>query len=279
LNLLKYMLASIKIGIDHDLSWTNPALSILLRTASPFASIMTSSLIYTVGTSAAHSFTDEGLMYVMVGAFMYIHFASYAWVPTLAIGEGKNLFVFQYITITKGSSSFYLAGRTMSSFTVSLLTCSLSFLLSYLSISFLIGHYPTIILSFQSILLMLAIFVLNLPSSLGLGFLLASYALYASKFEWALPSYVAGLLMITSGALFPVNLLPYPISYISTYLPFTEFIRAARDILLYSKINDFLYSTAEGFVGGILLFLFGYITYLYSEKRARKTGALDRRLA
>ncbi len=268
-----------RIGIYHDLSWTNPMLSIMLRAVYPYSSIMTSCLIFTVGSKAASKFTDVGLLYVMIGAFLYMHFASYAWVPTLAIGEGKNLFVFQYIIITKASSKFYLAGRTFSSFVVSILTATIGFILSYITMGSIVGHFPQLSLGPYSVVSIFAISLLNIPASLGLGYILASYALYASKFEWALPAYIAGMIMILSGALFPVTLLPYPVSFVAQYIPFTEFIRAARDVLLYSNMSDFLLSITTGFAGGLILLLIGYFVYEYSEEKARKVGALDRRLA
>ena len=38
--------------------------------------------------------------------------------------------------------------------------------------------------------------VVNIFASMGLGFLLGAYAIFASKFEWALPTYVSGLLIL-----------------------------------------------------------------------------------
>ena len=83
----------------------------------------------------------------------------------------------------------------------------------------------------------------------------------------------------TIGALFPVTLLPYPFSLVAQYIPFTEFINVARDVLLYYNIPDFFSSILVGFAGGLLLILISYFAYDYSEQRARKVGILDRRLA
>ena len=47
-----------------------------------------------------------------------------------------------------------------------------------------------------SMSLLLGALIANVPATLGLGILLAAYTIFASKFEWALPTYVAGLLMV-----------------------------------------------------------------------------------
>lgn len=273
------ILASVLIGVYHDLSWTNPILAILLRTLSPLSSTLTACFIYLVGSRLTNTYSDSGLAYILVGAILYTHIASYAWVPTVAIGEGKNLFVFQYITITPSSATNYLVGRSLSSFAISLITSALAFVSAYFLLSYFVYHLIIIKASYFSLPLTFLVLLVNFPASLGLGFYLAAYALYASKFEWALPSYVAGLLMVFSGALFPPNVLPIPLSAIASYLPFTQLIQAVRDVVIYSDYNSFIINIALGSVGALVLLGSGYFLFKFSETRARKIGALDRRLA
>src|SRR5215831_2387606 len=116
--------ASAWMGIQHDLAWTTPALSLLLRAVAPFASAMTTCIIYWFGTTFSTSvvFDPSRLAFVLVGSTLYAHVASYAWVPTIAIAEGKNLSVFPHIYLTSRSTAGYLAGRTLSSFVISVVT-------------------------------------------------------------------------------------------------------------------------------------------------------------
>ncbi len=117
---------------------------------------------------------------------------------------------------------------------------------------------------------------------MGLGFLLGAYAIFASKFEWALPTYVSGLLMVFSEALFPVKLLPFPFANFGDILPFTNFIRASRDVLLpvgaTSNMSLYLPHLAESLVGGLIMLGLGLITFKYAEQRARRIGVLDRKV-
>jgi ABC-2 type transport system permease protein len=128
--------------------------------------------------------------------------------------------------------------------------------------------------------LMLAVALLvNIPGALGLGYLLGAYSLYASKFEWALPGYVAGLLMVFSGALFSPSILPWPVSVGAAALPYTVFINAGRDAIIYNAPGAYAWSLLYCVVGGLLVLLFGLTVFRAAESKARKDGVIDRRLA
>jgi ABC-type polysaccharide/polyol phosphate export permease len=278
---LRPILASAWMGIQHDLAWTTPVLSVALRAVAPFASAMTVSIIYWFGTSSnsAVAFSPVKLAYVLIGSTLYAHVASYAWVPTVAIAEGKNLSVFPHIYITSRSTAFYVAGRVLSSFVISVITSVAALILAYVALgSFLSTQIPAVV-TLSSVAMLAAALVANVPGALGLGFLLGAYSLYASKFEWSLPGYVAGLLMVFSGAIFPTSILPWPISVGAQYLPFTQFIAAARESLLPGSSGDYLTSMGLCLLGGVTLLLVGMFVYFASERRARKDGVIDRRLA
>jgi len=274
------LFAAAWMGIQHDLAWTTPAASLLLNVVAPFASVMTTSIIYWFGAShGTTGFDPTHLAYILVGATLYAHIAAYAWVPTVAIAEGKNLAVFPHIYLTSRSTAVYLAGRALSSFVISTITSMLALAAAY----FVLGVFfhtgiPLIVTPLSLALLAVALLV-NIPGALGLGYLLGSYSLYASKFEWSLPGYVAGLLMVFSGALFPPTTLPWPISSAAAALPYTLFISAARDAIIYGHLADYAYSLLFCAVGGLIMLAVCLRIYLAAEKRARRDGVLDRRLA
>jgi len=278
---LRPILASAWMELQHDIAWTNPALSVALRVVAPFASAMTVSIIYWFGTtnSSAVLFSPDRLAFVLIGSTLYAHVASYAWVPTVAIAEGKNLSVFPHIYLTSRSTAFYVAGAALSSFVISTITSVAALILAYLALgSFLGTHIPAMV-TLTSVAMVAAALVANIPGALGLGFLLGAYSLYASKFEWSLPGYVAGLLMVFSGALFPTSILPWPVSVGAQYLPFTQFIAAAREALLPGSSGDYLTSMGLCLLGGAILLAVSLLVYFASEKKARKDGVIDRRLA
>jgi ABC-type polysaccharide/polyol phosphate export permease len=268
------------MGIQHDIAWTTPALSVALRAVAPFASAMTVSIMYWFGTTNSPSglFTPEHLAYVLIGSTLYAHVASYAWVPTVAIAEGKNLSVFPHIYLTSRSTAFYVAGRALSAFVISTITSIAALILAYYALGAFMGVSIPVTVTASSALMVAAALLANVPAALGLGYLLGAYSLYASKFEWSLPGYVSGLLMVFSGALFPTSILPWPVSVGANYLPFTQFIAAARGALLPGS-GDYATSMALCLIGGLAMFGASLLVYLAAERKARKDGVIDRRLA
>jgi len=277
---LRPLFAAAWMGMQHDLAWTTPALSVGLRAVAPFASAMTVSIIYWFGAtnSASGVFTPSHLAYILIGSTLYAHVASYAWVPTVAIAEGKNLSVFPHIYLTSRSTSFYVAGRALSAFVISTITSLAALAVAWYVLGSFLGVQIPVVVTTSSALMVGAALLANIPAALGLGYLLGAYSLYASKFEWSLPGYVAGLLMVFSGALFPTTILPWPVSAGAYYLPFTQFIAAARGALLPGSA-DYLTSMALCLVGGAIFYVLGLLVYFASERKARKDGVIDRRLA
>jgi len=275
------LLASAWMGIQHDIAWTNPVLSVALRAVAPFAAAMTVSIIYWFGSSnsAAGVFNPQYLAFVLIGSTLYAHVASYAWVPTQAIAEGKNLSVFPHIYITSRSTAFYVAGRALSAFVISTITSVAALVVAYYVLQSFFGVQIPVLVTGSSALLFGVALIANIPGALGLGYLLGAYSLYASKFEWSLPGYVSGLLMVFSGALFPTTTLPWPLSVGAYYLPFTQFIAAAREALLPGTSGSYAYPLALCVLGGLLLFAGSLLVYFAAEKKARKDGVIDRRLA
>jgi ABC-2 type transport system permease protein len=131
-----------------------------------------------------------------------------------------------------------------------------------------------------SVSLLFFAMLVNILAALGLGLLLSAYALFATKFEWALPTYVAGLLMVFSEALFPVSLLPRPLSDIANVLPFTEFMRASRQAMIQGgSVYSYFSYLGLSVLGGIIVLALGFLAFRYAENRARRLGVIDKKTA
>jgi len=243
---------------------------------------MTALTILYIGFRNGVSITPEKFPYqlgfIIIGATLYAHISAYSWVPTLAIAEGKWTFVFPQVYVSTRSSPPYLAGRCLASFASSTVTSIASLAIAVVISLLLFGVAIPLVVTPLSVVLFGVALVVNIFASMGLGFLLGAYAIFASKFEWALPTYVSGLLMVFSEALFPVTSLPHPFSDIGNVLPFTEFIRASRSVLLDGSVGSYFYYLGLSLVGGIILLVLGLLAFKYSERRARRLGVLDRKV-
>jgi ABC-2 type transport system permease protein len=278
---LKAIVASIRVGWYREFNWTNPLAGFSLRTVGPLAGVIAASTIYYVASvhNIPPSFDPSRLAYILIGAALYTHVASYSWVPTLAIAEGKWTYVFPQVYISPHSSLPYLTGRTIASFASSTLTVIVSLVLSFLVLSSIFHTSIPFIVTPLSVTLLFLAMVVNVLAAFGLGLLLSAYALFATKFEWALPTYVAGLLMIFSEALFPVSLLPHPVSDFANVLPFTEFMRASRYAMIYGDMPSYFLYLGLSAVGGAIFLGVGFLAFRYAENRARRLGVIDKKTA
>ncbi len=278
---LRAMVASIRVGWYREFNWTNPLTGFSLRTVGPLASVIAASTVYYVGSTnnIPPSFDPSRLAYILIGAALYAHVAAYSWVPTLAIAEGKWTYVFPQVYISPHSSLPYLTGRTLASFVTSTLTVIVSLVLSFYVLSAVFHTNIPFIVTPLSVALLFFAMLVNIFAALGLGLLLSAYALFATKFEWALPTYVAGLLMVFSEALFPVSFLPHPVSDVANVLPFTEFMRASRQAMIYGDMQSYFSYIGLAVLGGSIVLALGFVAFRYAENRARRLGVIDKKTA
>jgi len=276
------MVASIRVGWYREFNWTNPLTGFSLRTVGPLASVIAASTVYYVGSTnnVPPSFDPSRLAYILIGAALYAHVAAYSWVPTLAIAEGKWTYVFPQVYISPHSSLPYLTGRTLASFVTSTMTVLVSLVLSFYVLSSVFHTNIPFMVNPLSVSLLFLAMLVNIFAALGLGLLLSAYALFATKFEWALPTYVAGLLMVFSEALFPVSFLPWPLSAIANVLPFTEFMRASRQAMIQGgTVYAYFSYLGLAVLGGIVVLAMGFLAFRYAENRARRMGVIDKKTA
>jgi len=279
---LRAMVASIRVGWYREFNWTNPLTGFSLRTVGPLASVIAASTVYYVGSTnnVPPSFDPSRLAYILIGAALYSHVAAYSWVPTLAIAEGKWTYVFPQVYISPHSSLPYLTGRTLASFVTSTMTVIVSLVLSFYVLSSVFHTNIPFMVNPLSVSLLFLAMLVNIFAALGLGLLLSAYALFATKFEWALPTYVAGLLMVFSEALFPVSFLPWPLSAIANVLPFTEFMRASRQAMIQGgTVYAYFSYLGLAVLGGIVVLATGFLAFRYAENRARRLGVIDKKTA
>ena len=275
---IRAIAASVWMGWQRDLEWTNPLLSLGVKAIAPAAAVLSASIVYWYGSSFVGRFSPERLAYIVVGASLYAQIATYAYVPTAAISEGKWTNVYPQVCITPTSSIPYLAGRCLASFTASVPIVIVSLVVSYYVSGMLFGLSPVLIVSSSSVSMFAVALLASIPAVLGLGYLLGSYSIFVSRFEWALPSYISGVLMIFSEALFPATVLPWPLSLFSEALPFTYFMRASRAALIYGSISAYAVSMSYALLGGLLFLAVGLVAFRWAEKRGREKGLIDRKV-
>jgi ABC-type polysaccharide/polyol phosphate export permease len=278
MKLAKAVFASAWMGWQREMQWANPMFCLIVKTVAPIAAVLTAAAVYWFGSSFAGIFTPEHLAYIILGSSLYSQVSAYAYVPTSAIAEGKWSNLYPQVFITPPSSIPYLAGRCLASFADSAPVIAISLAVSYYASYALFGTPPAFVVTSTSALMVAAALVASLPCAIGLGYVLGSYSVFVSRFEWALPSYVSGLLMIFSEALFPASVLPYPLPVVVEALPFTYLMRASRAALIYNSWSLYLSSMGYLTIGGLVVLAVGIYTFSMAERSARRKGLLDKKV-
>jgi ABC-2 type transport system permease protein len=113
-----------------------------------------------------------------------------------------------------------------------------------------------------------------IPSIYGLGFAFASLVITVKEAN-AFVFLIRGLVMIFCGITFPITLLPGWMQTIAAWLPQTYLIHGMRAAAFANAgISQLLPDLLPLLGFGTFWLLVGYFTFLWMERRARRTGAI-----
>jgi ABC-2 type transport system permease protein len=113
-----------------------------------------------------------------------------------------------------------------------------------------------------------------IPSIYGLGFAFASLVITIKEAN-AFVFLVRGLVMIFCGITFPVSILPGWMQSFAKWLPQTYLINGVRAAAFSNAgINELLPDLIPLLLFGTVWLIIGYFTFIWMERRARRTGAI-----
>jgi ABC-2 type transport system permease protein len=113
-----------------------------------------------------------------------------------------------------------------------------------------------------------------MPSIYGLGFAFASLVM-AAKEANAFVFFVRGLVMIFCGISYPISVLPGWMQSVAAWLPQTYIIHAIRSAALTNAGLAELAPDLLAMLGfGLLWVAAGYLAFVWTERRARRSGSL-----
>ncbi|EJV74121.1 ABC transporter permease [Bacillus cereus] len=125
-----------------------------------------------------------------------------------------------------------------------------------------------------NIFLLLLIIFCSMFAAMGLGLLIGSFGLLIRDINLVLNT-MASLLMILTGAQFPIKYLPYIFQDISRFIPITRGIEASKAVLHGESGFRVYQLIMEEFILGIIYMILGYISLRVIEKLAREKASLD----
>lgn len=125
-----------------------------------------------------------------------------------------------------------------------------------------------------SVWMILLMMLAAIPSIYGLGFAFASLVITVKE-AYAFVFLIRGIVMIFCGITFPVSLLPGWMQTIARWLPQTYLIHGMRAAAFSNAgIRELAPDLLPLLLFGTFWLLIGYFTFIWMERRARRTGAI-----
>jgi ABC-2 type transport system permease protein len=262
------------LGWAIESNWADPFLFAVYSIVRPIASSLILVVMYYVITRGKTGLDLFAYLYVGNAFFMYVYNVLFgtAWV----IHEDREHYqMLRYIYISPIKMYYYLFGRGIAKIIVTttavIITIAFGILVLKIPINLLAVNYPLLLFSVAA-----GIFIIAC-----LGILLAGITLVTARHSMTLTEGLAGLFYLACGAIYPIDILPIWLQYLSKVLPLTYWLELIRRSVLGKSLSTTLggYSNFELIlimaITTLILALFSHYVYRSIEHIARKHGRID----
>jgi len=264
-----------KLGWAMESNWTDPFLFAIYSVVRPIASSLILVVMYYVITRGKTSL--DLFAYIFVGNAFFMYVINVLFGISWVIHEDREHYqMIRYIYISPIKMYYYLFGRGIAKMILTtvavIITIAFGMLVLKIPIDLLSVNYPLLIFS-----VLVGIFIITC-----LGILLAGISMVTAHHSFALTEGIAGLFYLACGAIYPIDILPVWLQYISKVLPLTYWLELVRRAVLgksmstaLSGYSDFKLIVIMLATTLVLAFFSNYI-YRSIEHIARKHGMIDR---
>ena len=263
-----------QLGWRIEANWTDPMIFVVYRIARPLATALILAAMYiAVRGSASQHASFAGF---------YVANAFHEFVDTVLIGMGWTVFeereeyeTLKYVYTSSTGLLTYLVGRSSVKFVLATVSCVVVLVVGWL----LVGvrwEWSAVRWGY-----LLPALVLGLGSTLALGMLLAGWALVLTRVAITVLEGVSLSLYLLCGVIFPIDLLPVAVRWVTLLLPFTWWYETLRRFLLGAPSHGFFGGFSDpALLGGLAAStaVFAVVArggYAAFEHRARSLGRLD----
>lgn len=263
-----------QLGWAMESNWTDPFLFAIYSIVRPVASSLILVVMYYVITRGKTALDLFAYIYVGNAFFMYVINVLFgiSWV----IHEDREHYqMIRYIYISPIRMYYYLFGRGIAKMILTtvavIITMAFGMLVLKIPVNLLAVNYPLLLFS-----ILAGIFIITC-----LGILLAGITMVTAHHSWALTEGMAGLFYLACGAIYPIDILPIWLQYLSKVLPLTYWLELIRRSVLGKSLSP----TLSGYTNlqlilimaatTLVLALFSHWIYRSIEYIARKYGKID----
>lgn len=263
-----------QLGWAMESNWTDPFLFAIYSVVRPLASSLILVVMYYVVTRGKTGMDLFAYIYVGNAFFMYVINVLFG-ISWVIHDDREHYQMIRYIYISPIRMYYYLFGRGIAKMILTtvavIITMGFGMLVLKIPVNLLAVNYPLLVFS-----VIAGIFIITC-----MGILLAGITLVTAHHSWALTEGIAGLFYLACGAIYPIDILPMWLQYLSKALPLTYWLELVRRSVLGKSLSPTLsgFSTLE--LIGIMalttlaLALFSHWIYRSIEHIARKYGKID----
>ena len=262
------------LGWQVESNWTDPFLFFIYALAKPLATGLILLAMYFVVMGGA---TDDPRL-----AWMYVGNAFFTFVPLVLVGVGwavvedREMYqMLKYVYVSPIGLFTFLAGRSVTKLGISIIACVLLLVIGVV----ILGIRLTV--TGESLLLGLVAFPLGVIGIFALGLILGGLGLVFARHSVNLNEGAAAVLYLFCGAIFPVDLLPAILRWISLGLPITWWLESMRRAFGIPSTAGVLAGFSDVGILGVLAastifwYVVGAASYRLLEHRAKQLGLLD----
>lgn len=264
------------LGWQIESNWTDPFLFAVYSIIKPVSGAAILVVMY--GLITQGDFTDPLFTYIYLGNAFYIYVAQILNGIVFAIIDDREHYkTLKYIYTAPIHFPTYLFGRSVANFIIASIAVVITLLVGILFLNVQLE-----LASVEWALFLLALIVgINMLALMGL--IMAGALLLLVHHMWELGSAVAGSLFLFSGAVFPLEVLPWFLRWIGYLNPITYWLELIRRALVGDVAAAFptLTFLSDGQILLILLTLTGILAlvafrlFRRFENTARDRGVID----
>lgn len=168
------------------------------------------------------------------------------------------------------ASKTKLSSILLSSAVGSMIMSIISVIIGTITVSILleINWSSSLIFSFFIIL------VISTLVSVSFGYIFSCFILLTSDVNLLL-NVVSRVLLIFTGANFPISKLPYILQIFSNFLPLTRSIKVAQGLIEGDKLSRYYSTIFEEFILGVIFIIIASTFLKFVQRRSRTTGKLE----
>lgn len=263
-----------QLGWAMESNWTDPFLFAIYSIVRPLASTLILVVMYYVITKGTTGLDLFAYIYVGNAFFMYVFNVLFG-ISWVVHDDREHYQMIRYIYISPIRMYYYLFGRGIAKMILTtvavIITMAFGMLVLRIPVNLLAVNYPLLLFS-----ILAGIFIITC-----LGILLAGITMVTAHHSWALTEGMAGLFYLACGAIYPIDILPIWLQYLSKVLPLTYWLELVRRSVLGKSLSP----TLSGYTDfqlilimaatTLVLALFSHWIYRSIEYIARKYGKID----